>query len=155
MGFGMRGMWRVAVTFEGNVERMISEGLKAQNVAGGDEGNLVKVLGCVRNPQWEGKGSARRLLDWAIQRWWKREKEAGGRPTPVWLDTSIDEGVRAYEAIGFKVLGECAVDTGADVNGIKLEPQSSEEVKEKAKNRSRQWAMLRMPSEEGKGDETK
>ncbi|KAL8836794.1 MAG: hypothetical protein Q9205_000496 [Flavoplaca limonia] len=151
-GLGLRGVWRVAVTFEGNVERMISKGLKARNVAGGDQRNLVMCHGCVRNPQWQGQAPARRLFDWAIQQWWKRERESGGRPTPVWLDTSIDEGVRAYEAIGFEVLGECGVDTGADAKGIKLEPESSEEVKDKARNRSRQWVMLRVPPEDGKGD---
>ena len=141
------------MTFEGNVGRMISEGLKGQNVGEGDEGNLVMCHGCVRNPQWEGKAPARRLLDWAIKRWWKVEKEAGGSPTPVWLDTTIDEGVRAYETVGFEVLRDCAVDTGADAKGIKMEPGSNEEAKEKARKRSRQWVMLRMPPEEGEDDE--
>ncbi|KAI4236067.1 MAG: hypothetical protein LQ349_002781 [Xanthoria aureola] len=154
-GLGLRGIWRVAVTFEGNVERMISEGLKARNVAGGDQGNLVMCHGCVRNPQWEGKAPARRLFDWAIRRWWTREREAGRAPTPVWLDTSIDEGVRAYEEIGFEILGECAVETGADVNGIKLEPEPTGEAKGKARKRSRQWVMLRLPPEEGKSDGAK
>lgn len=129
---------------------MIAEGLKARNVAGGDEGNLIMCMGCVRNPQWEGKAPARRLLDWTIERWWEREREGGGRATPVWLDTTIDEGVRAYEAIGFEVLGECAVDTGADAEGIKLGPGADEEVREKARLRSRQWVLLRLPPEEGK-----
>lgn len=131
---------------------MISEGLKARNVAGGDEGNLVMCHGCVRNPQWEGKAPARRLLDWAIERWWEKERGTGGRATPVWLDTSIDEGVRAYEEIRFEVLGECAVDTGADAEGIKLGSGADEEVREKARKRSRQWVMLRLPPEEGKAD---
>ncbi|KAL8852143.1 MAG: hypothetical protein Q9221_002966 [Calogaya cf. arnoldii] len=152
-GLGLRGIWRVIATFEANVERMITEGLKARNVAGGDQGNLVMCHGCVRNPQWEGKAPARRLFDWGIQRWWKREREAGGSPTPVWLDTSIDEGVRAYKAIGFEVLGECAVDTGADAKGIKLAPESTEDVKDKARKRSRQWVMLRMPPKEQDGDD--
>jgi hypothetical protein len=145
-------MWRVAVTYEGNVGWMISEGLKARNVAGGDEANLVMCHGCVRNPQWEGKAPARRLLDWTIERWWERERGAGGRATPVWLDTSIDEGVRAYEAIGFEVLGECAADTGADAEGIKLGSGADEELREKARKRSRQWVMLRLPPEEGTAD---
>ena len=134
---------------------MISEGLKARNVAGGDQGNLVMCHGCVRNPQWEGKAPARRLFDWAIRRWWTREREAGRAPTPVWLDTSIEEGVRAYEEIGFEILGECTVETGADVNGIKLEPEPTEEAKDKARKRSRQWVMLRLPPEEGKSGEVK
>jgi len=70
----------------------------------------------------------------------------------VWLDTSIDEGVRAYEEIGFEVLGECAVDTGADAEGIKLGSGADEEVREKVRKRSRQWVMLRLPPEEGKAD---
>ncbi|KAL8672748.1 MAG: hypothetical protein Q9168_002802 [Polycauliona sp. 1 TL-2023] len=152
-GLGLRGVWRVAVTFEGNVEQMISRGLKARKVARGDQRNLVMCHGCVRNPQWEGQAPARRLFDWAIQRWWQRERDAGGVPTPIWLDTSIDEGVRAYEAIGFEVLGECAVETGANVRGIKLEPDSAEQAKDEARKRSRQWVMLRLPPEEGKLDD--
>ncbi|KAL8690830.1 MAG: hypothetical protein Q9218_003810 [Villophora microphyllina] len=151
-GLGLRGVWRVAVTFEGNVGRMISDGLKVRNIAEGDEGNLVMCHGCVRNPQWEGKAPARKLFDWAIKRWWEKERAAGVKLTPVWLDTSIDEGVRAYEEIGFEVLGECAVDTGADAQGIKLRPGADEEVREKARERSRQWVMLRLPPEEGKAD---
>lgn len=129
---------------------MIAEGLNARKIAGGDEGNLVMCHGCVRNPQWKGKAPARRLLNWAIRRWWEKEKEAGGRTTPVWLDTSIDEAVRAYEEIGFEILGECAVDTGADAEGIMLESGADEEVREKARKRSRMWVMLRLPPEEGK-----
>ncbi|KAL8678386.1 MAG: hypothetical protein Q9186_005254 [Xanthomendoza sp. 1 TL-2023] len=151
LGLGLRGMWRVLVTFEGNVERMIYEGLKAQKVAGGDQRNLVMCNGCVRNPEWEGKVPARRLLNWAVEQWWERERLAGKSRTPVWLDTSVDEGVRAYQEIGFQVLGECAVDTGADVNGIKLGHGATQEAKEKARKRSRQWVMLRMPAEEGQG----
>ena len=79
----------------------------------------------------------------------RRLREAGRSPTPVWLDTSIDEGVRAYQAIGFQILGECEVDTGADAEGIKLRRGASEEMKKKARKRSRQWVMLRMPPEEG------
>ncbi|KAL8821140.1 MAG: hypothetical protein Q9223_000795 [Gallowayella weberi] len=150
-GLGLRGVWRVLVTFEGNVERMITEGLKARKVAGGDQANLVMCHGCVRNPQWEGKAPGRRLLNWSIEQWWERQRVAGESPTPVWLDTSIDEGVRAYEEIGFKVLGECAVDTGADFNGIKLKSSATEEAKEKARKRSRQWVMLKMPPEERHG----
>lgn len=133
---------------------MIAEGLTARNVAGGDERNLVMCHGCVRNPQWEGKAPARRLLDWAVERWWERERGAGGRPTPVWLDTSIEEGVRAYEEVGFEVLGECKVETGADAEGIELGYAADEEVREKARERSRQWVMLRLPPEEGKAHGT-
>ncbi|KAL8799651.1 MAG: hypothetical protein Q9182_005721 [Xanthomendoza sp. 2 TL-2023] len=154
-GLGLRGVWRVLVTFEGNVERMITEGLKARKVAGGDQANLVMCHGCVRNPQWEGKAPGRRLLNWAIEQWWERQSVAGESRTPVWLDTSIDEGVRAYQEIGFKVLGERAVDTGADYNGIKFKPRATEEAKEKARKRSRQWVMLKMPPEERHGIQAK
>lgn len=103
--------------------------------------------GCVRNPEWEGRGPGRRLLDWAVQQWWERERARGERPTPVWLDTSIDEAVRAYEEIGFEVLGEVGVETGCDAVGIKLKAGASEEERKKARERSRQWVMLRVPPE--------
>ena len=152
-GLGLRGVWRICVAFERNVERMISRGLKLRNIAGGDQKNLVMCHGCVRNPQWEGRAPARKLFNWTIERWWERERDVGRSPTPVWLDTTIDEGVRAYQEIGFEVLGECAVDTGADAEGIKLGYEATEEVKNRAKRRSRQWVMLRVPPEHGKHDE--
>ena len=54
------------------------------------------------------------------------------------LDTSIDEGIRAYEEIEFRVLEKCKVDTETDAAGIKLTPEASEEVMRKARKRSRQ-----------------
>ncbi|CAF9918075.1 MAG: hypothetical protein HETSPECPRED_003659 [Heterodermia speciosa] len=151
LGLGARGMYRVCVTFEGNVERMIAKGLQARNVAEGKQVNLLMCHGCVRNPEWTGEKPARRLLEWTIERWWEGEEGKGGRPTPVWLDTSVEEGVRAYEEIGFEVLGEMGVDTGCDVEGVRLRAEDTGEDREKARKRSRQWVMLKMPPGEGKG----
>lgn len=74
--------------------------------------------------------------------------------TPVWLDTSIDEGVRAYEEVGFEVLGSCAVETGADEVGIRFRDGvgDGEEGTVRARERSRQWVMVRVPEEEGEGE---
>ena len=125
--------------------------LEARNVAEGKQKNLIMCYGCIRNPEWTGKKPARRLLSWTINKWWDGEREKGGKPTPVWLDTSVDEGVRAYEEIGFEVLGEMGVDTGCNVEGVKLRADDTDEDREKARTRSRQWVMLKMPLGEGKG----
>ena len=71
--------------------------------------------------------------------------------TPVWLDTSVDEGVRAYEEVGFEVLGSCGVETGADEVGIAFGDGVGEEERARARVRSRQWVMVRVPRGEGEG----
>ena len=148
LGLSLRGLGRVAFTFEGNVGRMIAQALKRMDVADGREERLVQVQGCVRNPEWEGRAPARRLLDWAIRRRWELQRAEGGgqgRPIPVWLDTTIDEGVRAYEAVGFRLVGECMVNTGADKKGIKLKKDATMEQREEGRQIAKQRVMIRLP----------
>jgi len=115
---------------------------------------LICVQSCVRNPEWEGRAPARRLLDWTIETRWERERgyyeNGDGREkdgctpmsTPVWLDTTIDYGVRAYEEIGFKVVGECFVKTGVDGMGIEL-GRGKRSKREKKRGESKQWSWSR------------
>ena len=134
---------------------MITEGLKERGVADGKEVNLLFCQGCVRNPHWEGeRGPARKLLDWGIKRYWERDAEKAkakgedpGKKIPVWLDTTIDEGVRAYEDAGFKVVGECMVKTDADAKGIRLRKDASGKDIEEGRKIAKQRVMLRMPPE--------
>ena len=143
-------MWRVLYTFEGNVERMIAKGLKDLGIADGREDRLLMCHGCVRNPEWEGRGPARRLLDWTIRRRWEeqRARDGGkGKMIPVWLDTTVDDGVRAYEEIGFKVVGECMIETGTDKFGIALREDASETEREEGRKVAKQSVMVRLPPE--------
>ena len=149
-GLSLRGMWRVLYTFEGNVGRMIAKGLKDLGIADGRQERLLMCNGCVRNPEWEGKAPARRLLDWTIQRRWEeqRARDGGkGEMIPVWLDTTTDDGVRAYEEIGFKVVGECMVETGTDKKGILLGKNATEEEREEGRKVAKQRVLVRVPPE--------
>ena len=143
-------MWRILYTFEGNVERMITKGLEDLGVAEGREERLLMCHGCVRNPEWEGRAPARRLLDWTLRRRWEEQKARNGRQgkmIPIWLDTTTDEGVRAYEQIGFKVIGECMVDTGTDEKGITLRKDATEKEREEGRKVAKQRVMVRLPPE--------
>jgi hypothetical protein len=144
LGFGLRGFCRVAFKFEGNVGNMITRGLKERNIADGKEVELLFVHGCVRNPEWEGvKGPARKLLSWGIQRWWERNDRI-----PVWLDSTTDEGERAYAEIGFKVLSQCMINTGCDENGIKLKKDANESEVNRGKKIAKQRVMIWVPEAE-------
>ena len=61
---------------------MIATGLSEMGVADGKEERLVFCQGCIRNPDWEGRAQTRRPLDWAVKRWWEKEREQGGLPSP-------------------------------------------------------------------------
>ena len=62
------------------------------------------------NGAYRGKGLARELLRWKIER----------TEGDVVLDTSTTQGTRTYERMGFKVLGETEVETRCDALGIRL-----------------------------------
>ena len=146
LSFGLRGFLRIVLTFEGNVERMIGKALKERGIADGKQVNLLFTQGCVRDPEWKGgKGPARILFDWAVRRWWQRQREEGKVLTPVWLDTTTDEGVRAYEEIGFEVVGECMTAVDTDGTGIQLKSDADEKVKEEGRKAAKQRVMLRLP----------
>ena len=130
------------------MHRLIAAGLKELGVAEGKEERLLFCQGCVRNPEWRGeKGPARGVLDWGVRRFWEgeRERDGKGKLSPVWLDTTTDEGVRAYEEIGFRVVGECGVETGADERGFALGKGAGEEERERGRKVARQRVMVRMP----------
>ncbi len=138
---GLRGFWRAVLVFEGNVGNMIAKGLKDADIEGGNEVNLVFVQACCRNPEWEGEsGPGRKLLDWGIRRRWQRD-----RKIPVWLDCFSDDAEAAYKQIGFKLLGDCMVDTGCDSKGIKLKTDAGEKEREEGKRVAKQRVMVRIP----------
>ena len=63
----------------------------------------------------------------------------------MWLDCTTGEGVRAYEEVGFRLVGECMVDTGADDKGIKLKQAAGEKEREDGRRVAKQRVMVRMP----------
>ena len=126
---------------------MIGKGLKDRGIEEGKEERLLFCQGCVRNPEWKGRGPARKLLDWAIRRRWEGQKAKGEKLTPVWLDTTIDDGVRAYEEAGFMVVGECMLKTGADEKGIRLGEEAEEKEREAGTRVAKQRVMVRLPEE--------
>ncbi len=46
----------------------------------------------------------------------------------VCLDTTTEEGVRAYLRLGFEEIGKIAVETGTDATGIRLREDADEET---------------------------
>ena len=64
---------------------------------------------------------------------------------PVWLDTTMDEGVRAYEEVGFNIVGQCMVVTNADERGIGLRKGSEQDKREEGRRIAKKRVMVRMP----------
>jgi ribosomal protein S18 acetylase RimI-like enzyme len=102
--YGFTGIHRVDSIFEANIAKMF----KAAKVVEADH-NFVQML--ASNPEYQGKRYASQLLRWKI--------ESLGEGSVV-LDTTTAQGIRAYERMGFKLLGEIEVQTGCDEHGIKL-----------------------------------
>src|ERR1700759_5183011 len=82
---------------------------------------FVQMVAC--NPQYAGKGYASKLLARQIE---LHQAEFPG--VPVVLDTTTQQGIRAYERLGFKLFGERKVATGTDKMGIKLKKGAGTDV---------------------------
>jgi GNAT superfamily N-acetyltransferase len=103
--YGFTGIHRIDSIFEANIAKMF----KAAKVAEADHHFVQKLAS---NPEYQGKRYASHLLRWKIE-------QLEGKGSVV-LDTTTAQGVRAYERMGFKLLGETEVQTGCDEHGIKL-----------------------------------
>jgi len=115
LSYGLTGIYRVNFVFEENINKLFAEaGIKADNCG------FVQMLAA--NPDFKGKGSAGRLLEWQIQRHAVQYPGFG-----VCLDTTTEAGVRAYLRLGFEETGKMAVKTGTDATGIKLREDADEE----------------------------
>jgi GNAT superfamily N-acetyltransferase len=136
--YGFAGLSRVQFIYESNVHNLFTETLSPR-------GFSEKHCGFVRmiavNSNFAGKGYASKLLEWRIQ---KHFGEHVG--VPVLLDTSTQQGVRAYLRIGFELLGEKSVDTGTNASGFPLKGDESEEVLEEGRRICVQRVMIKMPS---------
>lgn len=61
------------------------------------------------------------------------------------LDTTTEQGIRAYVRLGFEVLGERKVATGTDARGIALKKGAEDDVKQEAAKICVQRVMMKMP----------
>lgn len=110
--YGLSGIHRIDTIFEGNISRMF----KAANVNEAEH-DFVQML--ASNPKYAGRGLASHLLRWRVERC----------EGSVVMDTSTVSAMRAYQRMGFKVLGEVEVRTGCDTVGIRTGVKEGEEVK--------------------------
>lgn len=110
--YGITGIYRIVLVFETNIERMF----KAVNVHAAEH-DFVEML--ASNPAHAGKGLASELLRWRVEKC----------PGNVVMDTTTDQAQRAYERMGFRVLGNVEVQTGCDALGIRLKKGQEKAVK--------------------------
>lgn len=92
------------------------------------------------NPKFTGNGYASTLLKWKCEQHFEEF-----RGVPVILDTTTEQGIRAYVRLGFEVLEERHVATGTDARGIALKKDAEDSVKEEAAKICIQRVMMKMP----------
>ena len=131
--YGVAGIHRVNFVFENNVARMFTE-------AKVDEHECGFVQMTAVNPEYGGKGYASKLLEWKL-----RQHEIEHPGGAVVLDTTTEQGVRAYSRIGFKEIGKISVNTGTNAEGMKLPDGASKETKAQSENACVQRVMIYRP----------
>ncbi|KAI1610065.1 hypothetical protein EDD37DRAFT_147296 [Exophiala viscosa] len=134
--YGFTGLYRIQFVFEANVASMIAKNLP--------EGFQMVECGfpqiIARNPKYPGKGYASQLFKHILDRHF--EEYPG---TPVLLDTSTDQGVRAYERLGFKLIDQVPVETDTDETGIRLTKAVTAGAKQRIRDTCVQRVMVKMP----------
>lgn len=143
-GYGLRCIYRIQVIFEGNVEQMFDATVKTKSGFYPADCGFVQMVAI--NPKFAGKGYASALLKWKCEQHFQEFKGV-----PVILDTTTEQGIRAYERLGFELLDERKVITGTDANGFPLKEDAEESVKEEAARICIQRVMIKIP---GKTEET-
>jgi GNAT superfamily N-acetyltransferase len=135
--YGLNSLWRILGVFEANVEKMLNAQVKPRGFQPSECG-FVQML--ASNPKYAGKGYASALLKWQLQRHFEEFEGV-----PVILDTSTEQGVRAYLKLGFELLDQRKVATGTDARGIALKRDTEDSVKEEATKVCAQRVMIKMP----------
>jgi len=135
--YGLKSTYRIQGVFEANVEAMFNTTVRARGFEPSECG-FVQML--ARNPKFDRRGYASDLLKWRCARHFE---EFEG--TPVILDTTTEQGIRAYVRLGFEQLDETKVVTGTDARGIILKKDVEESVKEEAARVCVQRVMILMP----------
>ncbi|OAP64432.1 hypothetical protein AYL99_00404 [Fonsecaea erecta] len=137
--YGVTGFYRIEFVFEENIRKMWARTLPDLPPRGFQEGDCAFVQMIASNPQYAGKGYASALMAYQIE-----QHFAAFPNTPVLLDTTTHQAIRAYERLGFKLLAEVPVDTGTDARGIKLKADASEEIRKEAKEVCIQRVMAKL-----------
>jgi hypothetical protein len=157
VGYGIGGFHRVTDIYEACIHKMFKKALDRRG-SKFEECGFVQMLAMNTEPEYDhvlkGKGLARQLLQWRIDRHWEECKDpatgTGGKLTPVILDTTTDQGIEAYKKLGFELGEQYHFDTGTDKDGFKLAKDMSKEERARlaaeAKERCFTAVMLKMPS---------
>lgn len=157
-GYGIGGFQRVTDVFEENVNRMFKESLGPRGFKA-EECGFVQMTAVNTDPEFDavlkGKGFARQLLQWRIDRHWEECKDpkfgTNSKITPVILDTTTKQGINAYERLGFELINQYVPDTGTDKNGYRLKKDLSKDEKARlaaeAKEHCIMRIMIKMPPE--------
>jgi hypothetical protein len=155
-GYGISAFSRISDIYEGNVQRMFKESLVPRGFKP-EECGFVQMTALNFDPELEaivkGQGYARQLLQWRVEKHWEECKDlksgTDGKMTPVILDTSTEQGVRAYRQLGFESVNQHILDTKVDKNGFKLSKglskQEKEEIAAEARKESILRVMIKMP----------
>jgi hypothetical protein len=143
--YGLRGLHRIDTVFEGNIKRMFSETLPKQCSRLGKrdgirEEDCAFVQMIASNQAFAGKRYASTLFAHQLQQHFKEFPGA-----PVLLDTTTDQGIRAYENLGFSVLARTPVVTGTDADGFKLKKDANEEMRREGREICVQSVMIKLP----------
>lgn len=121
--YGLRSAWRVQVTFEGNVQRLIKGRVDLKE----EEYGFVQML--ATDVSHAGKQYGSILLKWQIE----LHKHQCPTSPGVLLDCTSERAVALYrEKFGFSLLGEIRVETGTDSQGINLDHRDREFGRKKA-----------------------
>jgi GNAT superfamily N-acetyltransferase len=141
-GYGLRCIYRIQVIFEGNVEQMFNATVKPKSGFHPADCGFVQMVAI--NPKYAGKGYASALLKWKCEQHFQEFKRV-----PVILDTTTEQGIRAYKRLGFDLLDERKVATGTDAGGFPLKKDAEENVKEEAARICIQRVMIKIPGMKG------
>ena len=135
--YGISGFMRVSDVYEAAVHRMFKEMLDPRGYRA-EECGFVQMLAVNTDPAFDGalkgKGHARQLLQWRIDKHWKECSDlngpTNGKVTPVILDTTTAQGIEAYKRLGFELISQQVIETGTDKDGFKFKRNLSKEEKD-------------------------
>ncbi len=144
--YGLTGLYRIEVTFEGKANAMFAEALPKLPPHGFKQEECGYVQMLASNPKYAGRRYASQLLKHQLHQ--VHFPQYPDRP--VILDTSTAQAQRAYEGLGFRLLGQRSVPTDADERGIRLPKGGSaaalsEEARQRIKETCIIRAMARLP----------
>ncbi|CCG83633.1 protein of unknown function [Taphrina deformans PYCC 5710] len=124
--YGLRAFWKIQFIFEYNIAQIMKD---AQVVV--ERCGYVQMLAV--NPDHQGHGYGAKLLSHMLCRHVEQSADSPG----VLLDCTTTKAEKMYAKQGFQVIGERAVDSDTDVDGITI-PRSHPDYQEK-RNRAKPY----------------